>query len=110
MKPLLTAFLCLCSYIALADGGTISGNTWVQQGATETYTVAFSSWDYTYDNYANVNWDVTGGSIIASDKYSVTVQWNYLDGVMNGQGTIHVSEDLGGQEGYLTLDIANNTE
>jgi len=76
------------------DNATISGNTNSRQGKLEIYSVTWSYWDYYYTNYANVSWNVTGGSIIASDKHSVTVQWNNLEGYEDATGQVSVSEDL----------------
>ena len=92
------------------DNATISGNTNSRQGKLEIYSVTWSYWDYYYTNYANVSWNVTGGSIIASDKHSVTVQWNNLEGYEDATGQVSVSEDLTGQSGDLIVTVVNDTQ
>lgn len=98
----------VCSY---ADNTTITGNSAVSPGATETYSVVWESWDNTFQNYANVSWNVTGGTILGSDKSSVTIQWNSsLVGYLDGSGIIEVAEDLGGQNAQTTVTIVNSVQ
>ncbi|MEJ7822743.1 MAG: T9SS type B sorting domain-containing protein [Chitinophagaceae bacterium] len=108
MKIILHIFFTLLSINCIA--GPISGNTSVSPGSVETYTVTWDAWNSTYENYANVTWNVTGGSVINSDKHSVTIQWNTLEGYLDGSGSIDVSEDLGGQSSQQSITIVNNTE
>jgi RHS repeat-associated protein len=105
MKIIFSFLLILASAVCHADGGHISGSTTVQPGVTETYFVSWDYWDASYDNYANVNWSVTAGTILSSNKYSVTIQWDNTVGIFGG---VSVSEDLGGQFGDLQVTIAGD--
>lgn len=89
---------------------TITGNTSVIPGSIETYNVSWETWDNTFQNFANVDWNVTGGIIITSDKNSVTIQWNTLEGYLDGVGIIEITEDLGGQNSQLGIFILNNVQ
>lgn len=111
MKYLLLVCLMLFSVCTYAANTTITGNANVAPGSTEVYTVVWVSWDNTYQNYANVSWNVTGGTILSSDKSSVTVQWNSsLTGYLDGNGTIEVAEDLGGQNAQASVTIVNTVQ
>src|SRR5689334_21101952 len=107
MRFLFSLTLCLFSIFCFADGNIISGNTSVSPGATEVYTVNWEFWGSVYENYANVTWTVNGGTVLASDKHSVTIQWNDFPSGENGTGTIDVYEDLGSQEGTSGVNIVN---
>lgn len=106
MKFLFTCMLCILSLISRADF-FISGNMSVTPGATETYTANWPSWGSVYENYANVTWNVTYGTVLYSDKHTITIQWDDIPAWLNGQGTIEVYEDLGGQNGLSYVDIVN---
>jgi len=106
MKLLFTCMLSILSLIARADF-FISGNMSVTPGATETYTANWPSWGGVYENYANVTWNVTYGTVLSSDKHTITIQWDDIPAWLNGQGTIEVYEDLGGQNGLSYVDIVN---
>ncbi len=107
---LLFCFSLLFINAHATEGATISGNTSVWPGDIETYNVSWESWNSTYQNYANVGWDVTGGTIISSDKTSVTIQWNTLEGYLDGTGSIAVNEDLGGQNAAMSITITNSVQ
>lgn len=103
----LTLLFCLTLY---SQGASINGNSNVSPTSTETYSVTWGYWDYNYDNYANVTWNVIGGTILNSDDHSITIQWNNLEGYLNFNGKISVSEDLGGQSTEFNIIIINNSE
>ncbi len=100
---------CMISAYSYADG-SISGNTSVGPNSIETYTVNWEGWDNTYEHYANVNWSVSGGTILSSDKHTITIQWDDIPTWMNSSGLINVSEDLSGQFAELSVDIINFVE
>jgi hypothetical protein len=106
MKLLFTCMLCILTFLAKADN-FISGNMSVTPGATETYTADWPSWGSVYENYANVTWTVGYGTILSSDKHTVTIQWDNIPAWLNATGTIEVYEDLGAQTGYAYIDIVN---
>ncbi len=109
MKLLFTSLFCIIAFLSKADN-IISGKMSVSPGATETYTVNWDSWGSVYQNYANVSWTVTNGTVLFSDKHTVTVQWDDVPGWLNGIGTIEVYEDLGSQSGTAGIDIVNFIE
>lgn len=109
MKNLLLVILNSCFCIGLlAQGATITGNISVLSGSTETYSLAWDNWNTTYENYANVNWNITGGTILNSNKSSVTIQWDVVPGLEDGTGRVEVNEDLGGQIGQLNVLLESN--
>jgi gliding motility-associated-like protein len=108
MKMLLTAFLGFLSMATYADGPTITGKMLVLPGSVEIYTVTFTQWSVDFENHANVTWDVTGGTVISSNKHGITIQWNTLQGYLNGSGIIAVNEDLAGQNGEANVVIENS--
>ncbi len=109
MKILLTCGFFFCYFACLADP-IISGNATVQPGSTETYTANWESWGGIYENYANVTWTVTGGTLLYSDKHTATIQWDVPPPWENGVGGIEVYEDLGSQSGSMSIDIVNFIE
>ncbi len=109
MKLLFTCMLSILSFIVKADD-FISGNKSVTPGAIETYTANWPSWGSIYENYANVTWTVGYGTILSSDKHTVTIQWDNIPAWENATGTIEVYEDLGSQTGLAYVDIVNFIE
>lgn len=108
-KILLLCIVLCCSANSYADGTTIIGTKSVAGSSIETYTVNWVSWDNTYQNYANVSWSVTGGTVLNSDKHSVTIEWNPITTLYaDGSGIIEVNEDLGGQGASLSIVVENN--
>lgn len=110
MRIILSVFFTLLFINCLAEACTISGKSSVKPGATETYTAVWQFWDNTYENYANVTWNVTGGSVISSNKHVIVIQWNTLEGYLDGSGFINVAEDLGSAQASLNVTIVNNTQ
>lgn len=106
MKLIITFFCSLISILTYADN-TIIGKLKVVPGEEQVYTVQWTTWDNLYEDYANVSWQVTNGTVIESDKHSVTIRWNEMPKWLNESGVIEVSEDLGGASGMLTVDIFN---
>ena len=106
MKLLLTSFFVFMFTFVYADPQTFTGNMTVIPGSTETYTITWNNWGGVYNNYANVSWTITGGTVVSSNKTEVTIEWGPVDAwESSAQGVINVTEDLGGQEGtcYVTL-------
>lgn len=101
--------LSILSFIAKADN-FISGNMSVTPGAIETYTADWPSWGSVYENYANVTWTVYLGTVLSSDKHTVTIQWDNIPAWENATGSIEVYEDLGSQTGLAYVDIVNFIE
>jgi gliding motility-associated-like protein len=109
MKLLFTCMLSILSFIVKADD-FIVGNKSVTPGAIETYTANWPSWGSIYENYANVTWTVYQGTVLSSDKHTVTIQWDNIPAWENATGSIEVYEDLGSQTGYAYVEIINFTE
>jgi gliding motility-associated-like protein len=109
MKLLLTCMLSILSLIVKADD-FIVGNKSVTPGAIETYTANWPSWGSIYENYANVTWTVYLGTVLSSDKHTVTIQWDDIPAWQNATASIEVYEDLGSQTGLAYIDIVNFTE
>ena len=109
MKPILFAFLTLLSIHCLADGPIITGNASPVSGSTETYTSNWEYWDNTFENYAVVTWEVTGGTILSKDKHTVTIQWNTTQNYLDARGNIYVMEDLTGNQTWFDVAILDNT-
>jgi gliding motility-associated-like protein len=107
MRFILLSCFSLLSLLCLGEGAVISGKTLAIHGSTEVYTVAWSQWNNTYEGYANVTWNVTGGTVVNSDKHSVTIQWHTLTGFLDAAGNIAVSEDLGAQDGETSVTVEN---
>ncbi|MBL0146745.1 MAG: hypothetical protein IPP48_14465 [Chitinophagaceae bacterium] len=76
-------------------------------GETATYTVDWVDWNNEYENFANVTWNVVNGTVLSSDKHTVTIQWKETLTWLNEEGSIEVSEDLGGGGGTLAVNIVN---
>lgn len=110
MKTLLLFIFLSITLNTYADGPIINGNLTVMPGSTETYSVTWDNWDGTYEYYANVQWDVIGGTVISSDKHSATIEWNNLAGYSDFVGSVSVSEDLGGQNNSIEVTIVNMAE
>lgn len=106
MKLMLSVLFFLIGHLTYADN-TITGKLKVVPGEEQTYTVEWTTWDNMYENYANVSWQVTNGTVIESDKHTVTIKWNETPQWLNENGVIEVSEDLGGGSGMLTIEIFN---
>ena len=106
MKIIITGMLCILSMAAMADD-FIEGKKTVNPGSIETYTVNWPSWSNTYEFYANVTWNVSSGTVLSSDKHSITIQWDDVPRWLNGEGIIEVYEDLGAQTGYASITIFN---
>lgn len=86
----------------------ITGDLYVYPSTQTTYNVNWQHWGHDFELYASVNWTVTGGNVIYSDKHSVTIEWDVLsETYLDGIGYIQVSEDLYSQEGDLELSIIN---
>ena len=109
MKLLITCMLSILSFLANADN-FISGNMSVTPGAIETYTADWPSWGSVYENYANVTWTVGNGTILSSDKHTVTIQWDDIPIWQNATGFIEIYEDLGSQTGNAEVAIVNFIE
>lgn len=89
----------------------ITGEVFVYPSTREVYIVTWESWNQTNELYSNVKWTVTGGTVIESDKHSITIEWNELEKqYMDGFGQISVQEDLGNQEAELKITITNTAE
>ena len=108
MKPILCIFFSLLGFNCLADN-SISGNIYPAPGATEVYTINWDVWDQTHEELANVSWQIAGGNVTASDKHTVTIQWNTTQNNLDIQGSISVSEDLTGEQGALPVTVLDNT-
>jgi gliding motility-associated-like protein len=87
---------------------SISGNTTVAAGATETYTVNWD-WDFNYENNATVTWNVTNGTVLSSDKHTATIKWNTPPFYSDDYGSVSVSESYGRQSAWTSVSIANRT-
>ena len=109
MKTLLTCILSMLYTFANADQ-FITGNTSVTPGSTETYTVNWPSWNGIYESNAVVTWNVTGGTVIVSDKHNITIQWDDVPVWLNGTGYMEVYEDLGSQASDLSVNLVNYIE
>lgn len=109
LKLFYSCLLSAFSFLAYADQSPVTGKIKVIPGEIETYTIDWIQWGSIYENYANVNWDITNGTVISSDKHTVTIQWNENPVWMNETGSISVTEDLGGGEGGLSVSIDNFT-
>lgn len=110
MKNLVLFLLFSCFYFKLnAQGATITGSLSVLSGTTETYSVTWDNWNTSYEYYSNVYWNVSNGTILSSNKFSVTIQWDPSVGLADGTGRIEVSEDLGGQSGQVDIIRENNS-
>ena len=109
MKTLLTCILSMLYTFASADQ-FITGNLSVTPGTVETYTANWPSWGSIYENNAIVTWNVTGGTVIVSDKHTVTIQWDDVPAWLNGNGYIEVYEDLGSQASDLSVNLVNYIE
>jgi len=95
---------CLFFAPAYADPHAIlSGPTYVQPGEVATYYI--DSWPVPLNNLANVNWNVYGGTVIYSDRYSCQVVWSSTP--LNGD--VYVSEDLVGMDGDLAVQVGDPT-
>ena len=81
MKIIITGMLCILSMAAMADD-FIEGKKTVNPGSIETYTVNWPSWSNTYEFYANVTWNVSSGTVLSSDKHSITIQWDDVPPVL----------------------------
>jgi hypothetical protein len=110
MKIIMLICFALLSLSGYADGPVISGNIFSYPNDIEEYTVTWDQWDNTYETYANVTWTVNGGTVISSDKHSITIQWNSLPGYLDGSATIEIVEDLGGQAGSQQVTLTNETQ
>lgn len=88
-----------------ADDAVITGNTSVASASVQTYTVTWTRWGSSYEELANVSWNVTGGTIVNSDKHTVTIQWPWLQGTLDVSGNIQVMEDFYGQSGELNVTV-----
>jgi hypothetical protein len=108
MKILFTAFLTMWLSICQADP-IISGNSTPQPGSVETYIANWSMNPY-YLQYANVTWNVTGGTVVESTKTHCVIQWDTPPSWENLTGSVEAYEDLGGEYGSLTVEILNFTE
>jgi len=106
MKLLITCMLSILSLMASADN-LITGKMSVAPGATETYTMNWPEWTNIHEFYANVTWNVSYGTVLSSDKHTITIQWDNIPAWLNGQGVIEVYEDLTTQTGYGYIDIVN---
>ncbi len=109
MKLLFTCMLSILCFFVKADD-FIVGNKSVTPGAVETYTANWPSWGSIYENYANVTWTVYLGTVLSSDKHTVTIQWDNIPAWENATGSIEVYEDLGSQTGFANVDIVNFVE
>ncbi|RXK58566.1 hypothetical protein ESA94_18210 [Lacibacter luteus] len=83
------------SSLCKAQNAYISGAQTVQGGSVETYSVSF---DWMTNN---VTYDVYGGTILAQDLSSVTVQWDNSP----GYGSIEVWDLTYWQSGFLSVEI-----
>jgi len=52
----------------------ITGEPSVYPSTREVYNVTWQSWKQTNELYSNVAWTVTGGTVIESDKHSITIE------------------------------------
>lgn len=109
MKILIVSLFILQFHSARADN-FINGEILVVPGETHTYTANHPDWNNTYENYANVSWTVTNGTIISSNKTSVTITWDLIPQWLNAEGTIEYYEDLGGMGSGLVVEIRNFIE
>lgn len=107
MKNLLLFLSALLIHLSLKADNPITGNVTVTSNAIETYSVNWDYWTSTHENYANVQWNVSYGTVISSDKHSVTIQWDDFPSSQNVTASVEVSEDLGGATGILEVDIIN---
>jgi gliding motility-associated-like protein len=106
MKLLLICLLSILSLSVFAEGD-ITGKDTVSPGETQTYTVNWSSWEGIHESVAIVNWTVTNGTVISSDKHTVTIQWDGIPSWLNATGMIQVSEDLTGMFATRSVEIFN---
>jgi len=77
---------CFCTMHAYSQSIVISGSNKVALGATVTYTV--SSWVFTPDANTQVDWGVSGGTILSQTVSSCQVQWSNTSQL----GSVTVSE------------------
>lgn len=103
MRSILLTFFCVASLYCFADpGARITGENVVTPGATKEYLAEF---DAPLHPYTYLIWSVTGGTIIyqninpTNPPFTCIVQWDNND----GEGTISVYEDLGGQGAELRV-------
>ncbi len=108
MKTIFTILFCCLTFYGYSDQ-IITGNVSVSPNDIETYTVNWDVWGSVYENNANVSWTVSYGTILSSDKMSVTIQWDDVPSWINQTATLEVYEDLGSQSGTLNVDIINFT-
>jgi gliding motility-associated-like protein len=107
MRIIISLFLIITSFTCFAEG-TITGKTLVSPNSIETYTVEWgSSWTGTHEAQAGVNWTVTHGTVMSSDKHTVTIQWEDVPTWLNVNAYLEVSEDLTGLMSNLNVEIFN---
>lgn len=82
----------------LAIGQSINGSGSVSAGEEANYTI-----DVWLHPYSNVQWNVTGGTILYSDMYNCYVRWD--EGY--GSGSISFQEDIYGYSAYLAVCYGN---
>lgn len=107
---LLLAILSNFLFLYCSADDFLSGKMTVSPNETTTYTVNWPSWGTVYENNATVTWNVTFGTVVASDKHTITIQWDDIPTWINEIGIIEVSEDLGGQFSNSTVRIQNYEE
>jgi hypothetical protein len=91
------------------DGPIITGNANPLPGATEIYTANWEIWNNTFETFANVTWNISGGTVLASDKHTVTIQWNMTQNLLDYNGNVYVMEDLAGNEANYSVTVLDNT-
>ncbi|GGA82750.1 DUF6443 domain-containing protein [Puia dinghuensis] len=106
MQPLLVRLLhlgicCLLGIPVYSQYAQLSGPNHVQPGETDYYTIV--SWPQPVDPSSNIIWQITGGTVLYSDQYSCQVQWGSAPMI----GQVYVYEDLGGQQGFLSVQIGD---
>ncbi len=104
MKVIILALSCLISTLVHAET-TISGNVNPMPGSVETYTVTWAEWNSQIENLSDVCWSVYKGTILSSDKFSVTIEWNLT--TEREDGYIDVYENLTGMHGFLNIRVEN---
>lgn len=107
MKTLLLFLSTIIFHLYSKADNPITGNVSVVPNAVETYTVNWDNWTTTHEYYANVYWSVYNGTVISSDKHTVTIQWDDIPTWQNAIASVEVSEDLGGTTGALEVNIVN---
>lgn len=89
----------LCFFVTGIFAQNITGLQKVVGNQQENYTIT----GVTFHPASNVNWTVTGGYILSSNKYNCEVIWDNGDHT----GLISYEEDLYSYSGYLSVNVGN---